>query len=123
MEKTTHYKSLVTGETFSKEEYVNHGFGENILWGKSKKKKRFTYKFIPLYNGYSKSNSRRYIINMNTKPIEHPIYRKSVKRTLKFIAGSLLALTFIMFLLPTLSVIFAWALTPIYDFIKELRTK
>lgn len=32
MIKSTHYKSLKTGNLFSKEEYVNHGFGEDIIW-------------------------------------------------------------------------------------------
>lgn len=55
---------------------------------------------------------------MNIKPIEHPAYRKSLRRTAKFILGILLApiaMALIWAILVGLSVMFYWALSPLFN--------
>lgn len=54
MEKSTHWKSLATGNIFDKEEYTNHGFGSDVIW-KNKKdlpKDEYPYTLITIREEY-----------------------------------------------------------------------
>lgn len=61
MDRSTHYKSLVNGNTYSRQEYVNHGFGEAVIW-KGKKdlpKNEYPFTLITIREEYKNPDIAR----------------------------------------------------------------